>query len=67
MTNGILAKHKPIADLKCLERDSYIRSCKLLPDGNTLLVGGESDTLSMWDLSGPKPRMKVRCQENCLI
>ncbi|XP_029814626.1 protein groucho [Manacus vitellinus] len=29
----------PISQLDCLNRDNYIRSCKLLPDGRTLIVG----------------------------
>ena len=36
--------------LKCF-RENYIRSCKLLPDGRTLIVGGETNTLYMWDLA----------------
>lgn len=41
------------------QRDSYIRSCKLLPDGRTLIVGGEASTLSIWDLAAPTPRIKA--------
>uniref|UniRef100_H3AZI3 TLE family member 2, transcriptional corepressor a n=1 Tax=Latimeria chalumnae TaxID=7897 RepID=H3AZI3_LATCH len=40
-------------------RDNYIRSCKLLPDGRTLIVGGEASTLSIWDLATPTPRIKA--------
>ncbi|XP_048469882.1 transducin-like enhancer protein 1 [Rhincodon typus] len=40
-------------------RDNYIRSCKLLPDGRTLIVGGEASTLSIWDLAAPTPRIKA--------
>lgn len=32
---------------------------KLLPDGRTLLVGGEASTLSIWDLATPTPRIKA--------
>lgn len=32
------------------QRDNYIRSCKLLPDGRTLIVGGEASTICIWDL-----------------
>ncbi|XP_043909690.1 transducin-like enhancer protein 4 isoform X2 [Protopterus annectens] len=49
----------PIAQLDCLNRDNYIRSCKLLPDGRTLIVGGEASTLSIWDLATPTPRIKA--------
>ena len=40
----------PLHTLNCLG-DNYIRSCKLLPDGRTLIVGGETNTLYMWDLA----------------
>lgn len=49
---------QPISILECLNRDNYIRSCKLLPDGRTLIVGGEASTLSIWDLGGSTPRIK---------
>lgn len=39
----------PRNTLECLG-DNYIRSCKLLPDGRTLIVGGETNTLYLWDL-----------------
>jgi WD40 repeat protein len=39
----------PLHNLECLG-DNYIRSCKLLPHGRTLIVGGETNTLYMWDL-----------------
>ena len=43
------ALKSPVHTLDCLG-DNYIRSCKLLPDGRTLIVGGETSTLYMWDL-----------------
>ncbi|XP_065774153.1 transducin-like enhancer protein 2 isoform X1 [Muntiacus reevesi] len=49
----------PVAQLDCLNRDNYIRSCKLLPDGRSLIVGGEASTLSIWDLAAPTPRIKA--------
>ncbi|XP_078525775.1 transducin-like enhancer protein 2 [Lissotriton helveticus] len=49
----------PVALLDCLNQDSYIRSCKLLPDGRSLIVGGEASTLSIWDLALPSPRIKA--------
>ncbi|NXU91316.1 TLE3 protein, partial [Xiphorhynchus elegans] len=49
----------PISQLDCLNRDNYIRSCKLLPDGRTLIVGGEASTLTIWDLASPTPRIKA--------
>ena len=48
----------PVSQLDCLTRDNYIRSIKLLPDGRTLVVGGEASTLSIWDLAAPAPRRK---------
>lgn len=41
------------------QRDNYIRSVKLLPDGRTLIVGGEASNLSIWDLAAPTPRIKA--------
>ncbi|XP_022668166.1 protein groucho-1-like isoform X2 [Varroa destructor] len=49
----------PVSQLDCLQRDNYIRSCKLLPDGRTLIVGGEASTISIWDLAPPTPRIKA--------
>ncbi|VDP92950.1 unnamed protein product [Echinostoma caproni] len=43
-------------------RDKYVRSIKLTQDGRTLLVGGESSVLSIWDLGSASPRAK--CELN---
>ncbi|KAE8745425.1 hypothetical protein FOCC_FOCC007805 [Frankliniella occidentalis] len=48
-----------VSQLDCLQRDNYIRSVKLLPDGRTLIVGGEASNLSIWDLASPTPRIKA--------
>eukprot|EP01134_Creolimax_fragrantissima_P001781 CFRG1781T1 len=40
---------QPVAELPCLP-DNYIRSCKLLADDRTLIVGGETSDLCIWDL-----------------
>ncbi|UXI16103.1 Collagen type IV alpha-3-binding protein [Sarcoptes scabiei] len=48
----------PIAQLDCLKKDNYIRSCKLLPNGQTLIVGGEAATICVWDLNLPAPKIK---------
>lgn len=37
----------PVSQLDCLQRDNYIRSVKLLPDGRTLIVGGKANRLSI--------------------
>ncbi|XP_066599060.1 protein groucho-like [Prorops nasuta] len=50
---------KPVSQLDCLQRENYIRSVKLLPDGRTLIVGGEASQLSIWDLASPTPRIKA--------
>lgn len=50
---------QPVSVLECLQRDNYIRSCKLLPDGRTLIVGGEASTISIWDLAAATPRIKA--------
>jgi WD40 repeat protein len=39
-----------ISTLECLN-DNYVRSCKLFPDGTTLLVGGETSNITIWDLA----------------
>ncbi|XP_045483020.1 protein groucho isoform X3 [Harmonia axyridis] len=53
------ASKSPVSQLDCLQRDNYIRSVKLLPDGRTLIVGGEASNLSIWDLASPTPRIKA--------
>jgi len=55
--------NKPVSTLECL-RDIYIRSCKLLPDGRTLIVGGEASVLTIWDLAAPNPRIKAELNSN---
>jgi len=55
--------NKPVSTLECL-RDIYIRSCKLLPDGRTLIVGGEASVLTIWDLAAPTPRIKAELNSN---
>ena len=40
----------PVHQLECLS-ENYIRSCKLMPDGKSLVVGGEADSLYIWDLA----------------
>lgn len=49
----------PVRQLNCLQSDNYIRSVKLLPDGRTLIVGGEASNLSIWDLASSTPRVKA--------
>ncbi|KAK4470302.1 hypothetical protein MN116_005869 [Schistosoma mekongi] len=48
-----------ITSLECLQRDKYIRSIKLTQDGRTLVVGGESSILSIWDLGQSNPHPKT--------
>ncbi|XP_054160322.1 transducin-like enhancer protein 4 [Oppia nitens] len=49
----------PVSQLDCLQKDNYIRSCKLLPDGRTLIVGGEASTICIWDLGASIPRIRA--------
>ncbi|XP_072938471.1 protein groucho-like isoform X4 [Epargyreus clarus] len=56
---GSPATLEPVSQLDCLQRDNYIRSVKLLPDGRTLIVGGEASNLSIWDIASPTPRMRA--------
>lgn len=39
-----------VSTLDCLN-DNYVRSCKLFADGTTLLVGGETSKICVWDLA----------------
>ncbi|XP_062888374.1 transducin-like enhancer protein 1 isoform X2 [Mobula hypostoma] len=49
----------PVSQLDCLNRENYIRTCKLFPDGRSLIVGGEANNISIWDLAAPSPRIKA--------
>lgn len=40
-----------LTKIDCGIGDNYVRSCKLLPDNNTLLVGGESPYVCVIDLT----------------
>ncbi|CAK8676937.1 unnamed protein product [Clavelina lepadiformis] len=67
LSSGPVVKQRPVTQIDCLQRDSYIRSCKLLPDARTLLVGGEASNLSIWDLAaGPSPRLKGELKSGAL-
>lgn len=55
----------PVSQLDCLQRDNYIRSCKLLPDGRTLIVGGEASTISIWDLAPVRIWLENRTEVQC--
>ncbi|XP_003366808.1 protein groucho-1, partial [Trichinella spiralis] len=48
----------PAHSLECLHKESYIRSCKLLKDGCTLIVGGEAQIITIWDVTGI-PKIKA--------
>ena len=50
---------KPVTHFNCFN-DDYIRKFKLINEGNSLLIGGESTSVSVWDLNcAGAPRMKV--------
>ncbi|VDP62753.1 unnamed protein product [Schistosoma mattheei] len=55
---SIITNKTCITSLECLQRDKYIRSIKLTQDGRTLVVGGESSILSIWDLGQASPHPK---------
>ena len=59
VSSGPHVKDIPIAQLECLKRESYIRSCRLLPDKHSMLVGGEASSLSLWDIATSTPKLKV--------
>ena len=51
---------KPVTQFNCYN-DDYIRKCKLINEGNSLLICGESTSVSVWDLNcGGAPRLKVK-------
>ncbi|KAI1709278.1 protein groucho-2 [Ditylenchus destructor] len=54
-------KQDPISTLECLQ-DSYIRSCKLFQDGSTLIVGGESETVCIWDVQAERIKASLNCE-----
>uniref|UniRef100_A0A183BVJ3 WD_REPEATS_REGION domain-containing protein n=1 Tax=Globodera pallida TaxID=36090 RepID=A0A183BVJ3_GLOPA len=51
----------PVNTFHCL-KDSYIRSCKLFPDASTLIVGGETRTICVWDLNSEKMKTTLDCE-----
>ena len=51
--------------IDCLDDESYIRSCKVINKGKSLLIGGESSLISVWDLNcGGAPKLKVCFNSN---
>ncbi|UJR26710.1 hypothetical protein I4U23_008026 [Adineta vaga] len=50
-STSALTVNKPIKTFDCLSGDAYVRSIKLLPDGRTIIVGGEASNISIWDLN----------------
>ncbi|KAL3316224.1 hypothetical protein Ciccas_005130 [Cichlidogyrus casuarinus] len=58
-SSGGSMKHEsfpPIVTFDCLNKDAYVRSIKLMPDATGLVIGGESNALTVWDLNGPGRR-----------
>uniref|UniRef100_A0A183CKE8 WD_REPEATS_REGION domain-containing protein n=1 Tax=Globodera pallida TaxID=36090 RepID=A0A183CKE8_GLOPA len=52
---------RPVNTFQCLT-GSYVRSCKLFPDASTLIVGGETRTLCVWDLNSEKVKTTLDCE-----
>ncbi|KAH9285531.1 Transducin-like enhancer protein 3 [Echinococcus granulosus] len=48
----------PLATMDCLQGGNYIRSIKMGQEGNLLVVGGEANVVSIWDMGGLTPRPK---------
>lgn len=55
--------HEPIAQIPCLSPENYVRSCKLLPGGKKLVVGGETPPITVWDLANGGPKQIGQLQE----
>ncbi|CAD6196496.1 unnamed protein product [Caenorhabditis auriculariae] len=53
-----LSPRRAIQSLDCL-KDCYIRSCKLFEDGETLLVGGETSKIVLWDLKSESVKLEL--------
>jgi len=54
---------KPLEHIDCLDNESYIRSCKVINEGKSLLIGGESSLISVWDLNcGGAPKLKANLE-----
>lgn len=49
-----------VTKLKCLN-DSYIRFCKLYQDDSSLIVGGESPNICIWDVNKQTIRTELTC------
>uniref|UniRef100_A0A915DEN1 Uncharacterized protein n=1 Tax=Ditylenchus dipsaci TaxID=166011 RepID=A0A915DEN1_9BILA len=54
-------QYQLLSTLECLQ-DSYIRSCKLFEDNSTLIVGGESETVCIWDVHTEKIKANLNCE-----
>ncbi|XP_045438855.1 transducin-like enhancer protein 7 [Pipistrellus kuhlii] len=49
----------PQAQLNLQDRHNCVLSCKLFPDEQSLITGGVSQTLTLWDLA-PTPRVRAQ-------
>ncbi|KAI4558747.1 hypothetical protein MJT46_013389 [Ovis ammon polii x Ovis aries] len=49
----------PRAQLNFQDRDSCVFTCKLFPDERSLITGGLSQSLTLWDLA-PTPRVRAQ-------
>ncbi|KJH42159.1 Groucho/TLE Q-rich domain protein [Dictyocaulus viviparus] len=48
----------PLSTLECLQ-GNYIRSCKLSADSSSLIVGGEANIITIWDLQTTTVRTEL--------
>ncbi|XP_054939394.1 transducin-like enhancer protein 7 [Physeter macrocephalus] len=51
--------HAPQAQLNLQDRQNCVLTCKLSPDERSLVTGGLSQTLTLWDLA-PTPRVRAQ-------
>ncbi|KAB0390068.1 hypothetical protein E2I00_013575, partial [Balaenoptera physalus] len=51
--------HAPQAQLNLQDRQNCVLTCKLSPDERSLITGGLSQTLTLWDLA-PTPRVRAQ-------
>ncbi|XP_059939161.1 transducin-like enhancer protein 7 [Mesoplodon densirostris] len=58
--------HAPQAQLNLQDRQNCVLTCKLSPDERSLITGGLSQTLTLWDLV-PTPRVRAQLASTGLM
>ncbi|KAI6226007.1 Transcription factor unc-37 [Aphelenchoides besseyi] len=61
INNPTATVHTALQTIDCNIDKNYVRSCKLLPDNKTLLVGGEAECVVVIDLETSTVIQKLEC------